>query len=150
MKIMNAAAISPSARLSDRDRRLLTWLFAIAALWNFAGALPGFFDSRGMFEREFGRQLVDPVLVVVYRGAWGTALLYGLGFALAARDPARHTGIVLMGGLGKAFFALHLLYMYTQGWTSSFALVVIVGDAVFVAGFVAYFARLRRCGYALV
>ena len=34
-------------------RELLSFrsLFVIAALWNFAGALPGLFDSAGMFER---------------------------------------------------------------------------------------------------
>lgn len=121
----------------------------MAAIWNFAGALPGFLDSDGMFAREFGRQLDDPVMEVVYRGAWGTALLYGFGFLIVARNPVRHTGIVLMGGLGKAFFALHLLYMYLQDWTSDFALVVIGGDIVFVAYFVAYFATLRRHGHEL-
>ncbi|MEZ5226685.1 MAG: hypothetical protein R2710_08410 [Acidimicrobiales bacterium] len=125
-------------------------LFVVAAVWNFAGALPGFIDSAGMFSREFGRELIDPVMVIVYRGAWGTALLYGVGFLLVARHPTRHAGIVLMGGLGKLFFALHLLYMYAKGWTSDFALVVIVGDAVFVALFAVYFFHLRRRGYRLL
>lgn len=136
--------------LPERQRPRYALLFVIAAVWNFAGALPGFFDSAGMFAREFGRELDDPVLVVVYRGAWGTALLYGFGFLMAARNPARHTGVVLMGGVGKAFFALHLTYMYWQGWTSDFALVVIAGDAVFVAAFIAYFVDLRRHGHALI
>ncbi|MBP6012912.1 MAG: hypothetical protein KBA31_11855 [Alphaproteobacteria bacterium] len=55
-------------------------VFVIAALWNFAGALPGLADPAGMFAREFGRELADPVMVAVYRGAWGTAFLYGFGF----------------------------------------------------------------------
>lgn len=137
-------------RLSDRERTLYAKLFVIAALWNFAGALPGLIDSAGMFAREFGRELADPVMVVVYRGAWGTALLYGFGFLMVARNPERHTGVVLMGGLGKAFFALHLLYMYLNGWTSEFALVVIGGDVVFVAMFVAYFMSVRRHGHTFV
>jgi hypothetical protein len=136
--------------LTTRRLQRYSWLFVIAALWNFVGALPGFFDSAGMFAREFGRELDDPVLVVVYRGAWGTALLYGFGFLMAARNPMRHTGIVLMGGTGKAFFAGHLAYMYLQGWTSNFALVVIAGDIVFVAAFIAYFVDLRRNGHPLI
>jgi hypothetical protein len=136
--------------LSDRERTRYAWLFVVAALWNFAGALPGFVDSAGMFAREFGRELDDPVMVIVYRGAWGTALLYGFGFLMVARNPERHTGVVLMGGLGKAIFALHLLSMYLNGWTSDFALVVIAGDAVFVAMFVAYFMSVRRLGHTLV
>jgi hypothetical protein len=125
-------------------------LFVIAALWNFAGAVPGLADPGEMFAREFQRELSDPVMIAVYRGAWGTALLYGFGFLLAARDPARHVGIVLMGGLGKALFALNLASMYANGWTSEFALVVIIGDAVFVVLFGVYVARLLRAGVTVV
>jgi len=125
-------------------------VFVIAALWNFAGAIPGLADPAGMFAREFGRELADPVMVAVYRGAWGTAFLYGFGFLLVARDLVRHTGIVAMGGLGKLLFALNLLVMYRAGWTSDFALVVIAGDAVFVAVFALYFVRLKRLGVGLI
>jgi hypothetical protein len=125
-------------------------VFLIAALWNFAGAVPGLFNSEGMFASEFGRQLADPVMIAVYRGAWGTALLYGFGFLITAYDPARHSGVVFMGGMGKALFALNLLYMYLAGWTSSFALAVIGGDFAFVTLFVIYFLRLKRQGYSIV
>ena len=136
-------------QLSHADLRLFRTLFVISAIWNFAGAVPGLLDSNRMFFEEFGRQLSDPVMLAVYRGAWGTASLYGLGFLVVAFDPQRHTGIVLMGGLGKALFALNLLNMYLQGWTSSFALLVILGDAVFVGLFAYYFVRLKRCGVRL-
>ena len=136
-------------QLTRSDVRLFKTLFVVSAIWNFAGALPGLLDSNRMFLQEFGRQLTDPVMVAVYRGAWGTAFLYGIGFLLAAYNPQRHTGIVLMGGLGKALFALNLLNMYLQGWTSAFSLFVILGDAVFVALFVYYFVRLKRCGITL-
>ena len=144
---MNHADI---AQLPPRDLKLFRILFLVSALWNFAGALPGLFDSNRMFLEEFGRELTDPVLLSVYRGAWGTAFLYGFGFLAAAWNPARHTGIVLMGGLGKALFALNLLNMYLQGWTSPFAVVVILGDVVFVSAFVWYFVRLKQCGIRLL
>ncbi|MEM6543839.1 MAG: hypothetical protein AAF680_02975 [Pseudomonadota bacterium] len=136
----------------DANQKTLTYfriLFLVSALWNFAGALPGLFDSAGMFEQEFGRPLTDPVMTAVYRGAWGTAFLYGFGFLLVALNPIRHNAIVLMGGAGKALFAINLLYMYLQGWTSSFALVVIAGDVVFVALFVHFFLTLKRQGHTL-
>ncbi|OQS44308.1 hypothetical protein [Chromobacterium haemolyticum] len=126
------------------------WLFIISALWNFAGAIPGLLDSAGMFAREFGRELTDPVLVAVYRGAWGTALLYGFGFLIVASNPIRHTGIVFMGGIGKALFAQNLLYMLQNGWTSDFAILVVIGDAFFVAAFVMYFARLKKLGESII
>jgi len=136
--------------MTGRELMAFRILFLISALWNFIGAFPGLFDSAGMFEREFGRALTDPVLVAVYRGAWGTALLYGFGFLAVAYNPVRHSGVVLMGGMGKALFALNLLYMYQNGWTSEFAILVIGGDVVFVALFLLYFLRLRQHGHSLV
>lgn len=125
-------------------------LFVISAVWNFAGAIPGLMDAAGMFEREFGRDLVDPVMVAVYRGAWGTAFLYGIGFLIVAANPVRHTGIVLMGGTGKALFAINLLLMHLNGWTSPFAILIILGDIIFIALFVAYFATIKRQGNSII
>ena len=130
--------------LNSRTLTLFRILFIISAIWNFAGAIPGLMDPAGMFEREFGRQLADPIMVAVYRGAWGTAFLYGFGFVMVAINPVRHTGIVLMGGTGKALFALNLFFMYLNGWTSSFAVLVIVGDIIFIILFIAYFIAIKR------
>ena len=139
-----------NSNLIGKELNFFRALFLIAAIWNFAGAFPGLMDSAGMFEREFSRELVDPVMIAVYRGAWGTALLYGFGFLMVAYNPVRHTGIVLMGGLGKALFAINLLYMYQMGWTSNFAIVVIGGDVIFVLLFLVYFLRLRHHGHKLI
>ncbi|MEM6899841.1 MAG: hypothetical protein AAF583_08730 [Pseudomonadota bacterium] len=136
--------------LEPRTLRFFRILFIVSAVWNFAGAIPGLMDTSGMFEREFGRALTDPVMVAVYRGAWGTAFLYGFGFLMAAANPVKHTGIVLMGGTGKALFALNLLFMYLNGWTSPFAMVVIAGDVAFIALFALYFLQLKRSGYSIL
>lgn len=120
--------------------------FIVAAVWNLAGGLPGTLFPAVMFEREFGRVLEDPAFIAIYRGAWGTSLLYGIGWLIVASAPVRHWGIVAIGGLGKALFALNLAGMYLKGWTSEFALLVIFGDALFVLGFIIYFWALRRSG----
>jgi hypothetical protein len=140
------SANPPSGSLfaPERLRRYFQAFFMIAAVWNFAGGLPGAMFPALMFEREFGRVLEDPSLVAIYRGAWGTSVLYGIGWLIVAQAPAHHWGIVAMGGLGKMLFALNLAYMYLNGWTSDFALVVIAGDFFFVLGFIAYFFWLRR------
>lgn len=138
------------SNLDGRTLNLFRVLFLVSAVWNFAGAVPGLLDAAGMFEREFGRDLTDPVMIAVYRGAWGTAFLYGFGFLLVAANPVRHTGIVLMGGTGKALFALNLLFMHLNGWTSSFAIVVILGDVVFIGLFIAYFVILKRRGASIL
>lgn len=142
--------ITKPGDMTGRELWLFRSLFIIAALWNFAGAVPGLLDTEGMFAREFGSDLTDPVMVAVYRGAWGTAFLYGFGFLIVAWKPVRHSGVVLMGGLGKALFATNLAWMYLNGWTSDFAIVVIGGDIIFVALFAVYFVRLRRLGHSLI
>ncbi|MEM7741859.1 MAG: hypothetical protein AAF225_13790 [Pseudomonadota bacterium] len=139
--------------MNSLDNRMMIYLrilFLVSAIWNFAGAIPGLSDASGMFEREFGRQLTDPVMIAVYRGAWGTAFLYGFGFLLVALNPIKHTGIVLMGGTGKALFALNLLVMHLNGWTSPFAIVVILGDIIFILLFIAYFVVLKRRGHPIL
>ncbi|WP_029040330.1 hypothetical protein [Cucumibacter marinus] len=147
---VDTGQLREQAALPGRELTRLRALFIVAALWNFAGALPGLIDPAGMFAREFGHALTDPVMIAVYRGAWGTALLYGFGFLLVAFNPVRHTGIVMMGGLGKALFALNLAWLFSNGLTNNFALVVIAGDIVFCALFIAYLVRLRRLGLGLV
>jgi hypothetical protein len=143
-------AMSDGAQMTRADRIGFGALFVVAALWNFAGAIPGLIDSGAMFAREFGRALTDPVMIAIYRGAWGTAFLYGFGFLMAAYNPLRHSAVVLMGGVGKALFALNLCYMLYNGWTSQFAYVVIAGDALFVAAFVFYAVRLKQLGATLL
>lgn len=137
-------------QLDPRTLFLIRSLFVVSAIWNFAGAIPGLMDTAGMFEREFGRALTDPVMLAVYRGAWGTAFLYGFGFLMVALHPIKHSGIVLMGGAGKLLFALNLMVMHMNGWTSPFAIVVIVGDFVFIALFLIYFWKLKQSGHAII
>lgn len=133
-----------AAPVPSRDLALFRLLFLAAAAWNLAGGLPGTLYPAGMFLREFGLLLTDPVLVSVYRGAWGTSLLYAFGYALVAIDPVRHTGVVLVGGIGKAGFALNLLLLLLAGRASGFAWIVVLGDATFIALFLAYLLRLKR------
>lgn len=69
---------------------------------------------------------------------------------MVACNPLRHSGVVVMGGLGKALFALNLFYMRQNGWTSDFAVVVIADDALFVALYLLYLVRLKRAGTSIL
>ncbi len=120
----------------------LRWFFLIAALWNLSGSVPGVLYPAEMYAREFGSSLTDAVFTAIYRGVWGTSLVYGLGFLVVSSNPVQHWGIVLMGGLGKVLFAANLGYMYISGWTSWFSLLVIVGDLLFVLVFIWYLRAL--------
>lgn len=130
--------------LQDMEPTRFRAIFIAAALWNLAGGLPGYFDSPSVFYALFGAELSDPLMISVYRGAWGTTFLYFVGYLIVARNPGRHTGIVLLGTIGKVFFAANLLNLYAQGLATSLVLVVVAGDSVFSVLFVLYLLGMRR------
>jgi len=135
---------------SDKEIAFFRVIFVLAALWNLAGGILGYFNPGYAFELLFDRSLTDPLLHDIYRGACGTTLVYFIGYSIVAVDPARHTGIVIVGGIGKIGFAIQLLKLYLAGLANAGALVVIIGDALFFGLFLYYFYRLRRAKRAIV
>lgn len=129
--------------MDGTQRRLWSLIFVAAALWNLAGGLPGYFAPSWVFHALFDRALVDPLLTSIYRGAWGTTFLYFVGYLIVARNPERHTGIVVLGTIGKVFFAINLLSLYTQGLATGLVIVVVIGDSVFSVLFVRYLLSMR-------
>ncbi len=125
-------------------------LFVAAALWNFAGAIPGYFDSAGAFTRMFGGSLDQPTMLAIYRGGWAAALVFAIGYLIVALRPTRHTGIVLIGILGKLLFATDYFTMYQAGLTTSLALIIVAGDLVFTALFVLFLVRVKRLGLPIL
>lgn len=60
----------------------------------------------------FAEELKNPTL---WRGSGLTICLYGLGYALASTDPARHYGLVLLGLTAKICGGLGILWGYATG-----------------------------------
>lgn len=57
--------------------------------------------------------------------------VYGLGYALAARDPFRHWPIVLVGLLGKIFGPLGFVFAWSQGtFPASFGWTILTNDLI--------------------
>ncbi|MFK7732535.1 MAG: hypothetical protein AB8B48_13030 [Pseudomonadales bacterium] len=117
-------------------------LFLAAALWNFSGAVLGYFNTAFAFEMFFNRELTDPLMFSIYKGAWGTTLTYFIGYLLVSRNPAKHYGIAITGGIGKLGFIISLLQLYTDGIASPIVFIVIIGDAIFLLLFAYYFYQL--------
>ena len=90
--------------MSDKKLAFFRIVFVMAALWNLAGGIPGYFDSANMFHRLFDKELTDPLMTAIYKGSWGTTFLYFFGYLLVAYNPVRHTGVVILGTIGKVFF----------------------------------------------
>jgi len=136
--------------MQPRQRHIWKLIFVAAALWNLAGGLPGYFFSADVFCALFGTELSDPLLVSIYRGAWGTTFLYFVGYLIVASNPVRHTGIVLLGTIGKVFFAANLVSLYAKGLATPLVLVVVIGDSIFSVAFVRYLLRMRTHELGLV
>jgi len=119
-------------------------LFVISALWNLIGAIFGFFNTAHTFHGFFDRELTDPLYFSIYQGAWGTTLVYFIGYSIVAYNPLKHTGIVIVGGIGKIGFAITLLKFYLSGIAGPIVFVVIIGDLIFALLFLYYFLRLYR------
>lgn len=142
-KIMSYSLPTPSPAF-------LTKLFVVAALWNLAGAIAGFFNTAYTFELIFNQPLADPLMYAVYQGAWGTTLTYFIGYLIVARDPLRHFGVVVTGGLGKLGFIVTLLKLYAAGIAGPVIFIIVLGDAVFLLLFIYYLVAVVRAGNGVV
>jgi hypothetical protein len=136
--------------MSNSELSFFRALFALAALWNLAGGILGYFDPEHAFHLLFDRALTDPLYRDIYRGACGTTLIYFIGYSVVACNPVRHTGIVLVGAIGKIGFAIQLLKFYLAGLANAKAFVVILGDFIFFLFFLYYYFRLLRTNHDIL
>lgn len=136
--------------MADKEIRLFRAIFIAAAIWNLCGGVLGYFNPGQAFVLLFDRSADDPVLLSVFQGATGTTFTYFFGYLIVAFNPLRHTGIVIVGGIGKLGFAIQMLKFYAAGQANANALVIVVGDMVFCALFLYYFYRLVRTGNRLI
>lgn len=130
--------------MDDKTLKLIRTIFIAGAGWNLLGAVFGYFNTAFTFEQFFGRALTDPLMHQIYQGAWGTTFVYFFGYLLVAKDPVKHVGIVVVGGIGKVGYAMKLLQLYTAGLAEPVVWIVIVGDFFFCLAFAWYFYKLYQ------
>ena len=130
--------------MKNKEITFFRVLFIISALWNLTGAIFGYFNTAYTFQAFFNRELTDPLFYNIYQGAWGTTLVYFIGYSIVAYNPLKHTGIVIVGGIGKVGFAISLLKFYLSGIAGPIVFIVIVGDFIFSLLFLYYFLRLYK------
>ena len=130
--------------VGSKELKFIKVLFIVAALWNLVGAIFGYFNTAYTFQNFFGRELSDPLFYDIYKGAWGTTFVYFFGYLIVAYNPLRHTGIVIVGAIGKVGFAITLFQFYLSGVANSVVLIVVVGDLVFMLLFAYYFLLMYK------
>ena len=136
--------------MNNSELWLFRGMFVAAAIWNLCGGVLGYFNPGHAFFLLFDRIADDPILLSVFKGSTGTTFTYFFGYLIVAFNPLRHTGIVIVGGIGKVGFALQMLKFYMDGLANSHALIVVFGDMVFCAAFLYYFYRLIKTGNRLI
>lgn len=130
--------------MESKEINFFRVFFIVSALWNLVGAAFGYFNTAYTFQGFFNRELTDPLYYSIYQGAWGTTLVYVIGYSIVANNPLKHTGIVIVGGIGKIGFAIALLKFYFSGLAGPIVFVVIIGDFIFGLLFIYYFFRLFK------
>lgn len=128
--------------MRNKEYPFFSILFLVAAAWNLLGAGFGYFNTSFTFQEVFNKELNDPVFYEIYKGAWGTTLIFFFGYLIVAYNPLKHTGLALIGGVGKFFFAIAEFNLYLTGLADSIILIIVIGDLIFCIFFVDYFLKL--------
>jgi len=142
--LYNSILIKIDIVMESNELSFFKGLFVVSALWNLMGAIFGYFNTAFTFNGFFNRELADPLYYAIYQGAWGTTLIYFIGYSIVAYNPLKHTGIVIVGGIGKVGFAISLLKFYLSGLAGPVVFIVIIGDFIFSILFMYYFFRLYQ------
>jgi hypothetical protein len=106
--------------------------FVIAGLYTAGGVLPGILNpEQGLL--DFTNKIIeDWNTLYFFRSLWITVLVFGIGFFIVALNPAKHIGIVIMGLLGKLFFASNVLFQYSNEKVSQMEMTAATIDLIFV------------------
>jgi hypothetical protein len=86
---------------------------------------------------------LDGLLLRYHVMLWGFVVVLGLGYGLAARDPAGQRALVLAGGLGKLVAAGVWTELFLTGVGAPLMVAGIAWDGVLGAVFVGYAWRGR-------
>lgn len=106
--------------------------FLIAGIYTSSGVIPGIFNpENGLF--DFTHQTIeDWNTIYFFRSLWITVFVFGIGFLIVSLNPAKHIGVVIMGLLGKLFFAANVLFQYSNEKVSQMAMTAASIDLIFV------------------
>lgn len=116
-------------------------LFSLAALVNL-----GVGGAMAATPREVAAQLgvLGPGAPYAITMVGMMIAVFGVGYAIVARDPARNRGIVWLGVIGKFGAAGLAALQYAQGLIPQTTFVLGMGDAVFAALFLLFLWRGPR------
>ena len=117
-----------------------TWrrFFLVSGLWNLSGSIPTLIAPSLNLKLFYGLESHEYYHLFLNRGLWWAVLIFGIGYLIAAGDPGRHLGIIVMGVLGKTVIAVHWFYLFAIDRAAIFAVLAAAGDSLFTVGFLIY------------
>lgn len=118
-------------------------VFALAALFNFAVGLPLLLAPVAFYTAL--KQPVPTDLLSVQTAALLISV-FGVGYAMVARDPVANRPIVWLGLLGKAPLPMMVWLQVRAGKASMSAFQLTLGDLVFSILFLVFLLRTKKAG----
>jgi hypothetical protein len=125
------------------DRFVSRCLVATAVLnigAGFAAIAAPDLHARMMFANV---DALDGLVLRYHVMLWGFVIVLGVGYAIAARDPAGQRGLLIAGGLGKLVAAAVWIEVLASGIGAPLLAAAIAWDGALGAIFVAYAWRIR-------
>ena len=116
-------------------------VFALAALFNLAVGLPMLLAPEAMLA---GLGQPVPTDLLMTRLASALIVVFGVGYAMAARDPVANRPILWLGVLGKAPIPLLVWLGGGAAALASSAFILSLGDLAFAALFLVFLLTHRR------
>lgn len=110
--------------------------FVIAALWNLGAAIPGILYPELSMKIFYGVDLQDFYAILFYRSFWISVLIFGIGYLMIASAPEKHTGVIIMGIIGKIVVAGVWYYLVFHGQARLMAFFGAAGDSLFTIYFI--------------
>ncbi|MBX3479476.1 MAG: hypothetical protein KF842_03685 [Caulobacter sp.] len=123
--------------------RIWKIIFALAALFNFLVGLPVLL-APAAFYTAIGQPVPDDLLSVQTVGL--LISVFGVGYAMAARDPVWARPVLWLGVLGKAPLPVLVGLSVMAGRTSPSGFGLTLVDLVFAALFLTFLLRHRTAG----
>jgi hypothetical protein len=122
------------------------WLFGLGAAWNLLIGLSIIFAPAISLNLLYGHQpsADDPLLMMLDRDFAFCVLLFGVGYAIVARDPSRNHGLIWLGIIGKLGVVATLGQRWLTGVATAWVLPAAAGDLVFAALFAWFLWRSNR------
>lgn len=117
-----------------------TWslFFWAMALWNLVLSLPAVARPGLGLRLTFGFARDDSLSRAQQQLLSLGILVFGVGYAIIAVDPSEHTGLALLGIVGKVTIFGAFATLYAQGRATKIAFAAVCGDALWAALFVAF------------